>query len=121
MRYLKYGLVAMTPMLGAAGFAQGLSVGMSDGVFLQAQAPSQPSQYSPGQNPTDGKPAADRDSGSNRAGTGGTGANEEGKLGTNVPKATDPAMGDGRAAERTSEPKTQARKKDKKSKDTGVN
>jgi len=41
MRSLKYTVVALTPLLGAGGFAQGLNLGMNDGVMLQARAPAQ--------------------------------------------------------------------------------
>jgi len=41
MRSLKYTVVALTPLLGAGGFAQGLNLGMYDGLILQAQAPAQ--------------------------------------------------------------------------------
>jgi len=41
MRSLKYTVVALTPLLGAGGFAQGLNLGMNDGLMLQAQAPAQ--------------------------------------------------------------------------------
>ena len=41
MRSLKYTVVALTPLLGAGGFAQGLNLGMNDGFMLQAQAPAQ--------------------------------------------------------------------------------
>ena len=41
MRSLKYGVLALTPLLGAGGFAQGLNLGMNDGLMLQAQAPAQ--------------------------------------------------------------------------------
>ena len=45
MRSLKYGVVALTPLLGAGGFAQGLNLGMNDGLVLQAQAPTQTGSY----------------------------------------------------------------------------
>ncbi len=45
MRNLKYGVVALTPLLGAGGFAQGLNLGMNDGVILEAQAPAQTGPY----------------------------------------------------------------------------
>src|SRR6266853_5113413 len=41
MRSLKYMVVALTPLLGAGGFAQGLNLGMNDALILQAQAPAQ--------------------------------------------------------------------------------
>jgi hypothetical protein len=41
MRKFKYGVIALTPLLGAGGFAQGLNLGMNDGFILQAQAPAQ--------------------------------------------------------------------------------
>ena len=45
MRSLKYGVLALTPLLGAGGFAQGLNLGMNDGLVLQAQAPTQTGSY----------------------------------------------------------------------------
>ena len=50
MRSLKYTVVALTPLLGAGGFAQGLNLGMTDGLILQAQALAQAG--------SDGKPKA---------------------------------------------------------------
>ncbi len=41
MRKFKYGVIALTPLLGAGGFAQGLNLGMNDGFVSQAQAPAQ--------------------------------------------------------------------------------
>src|SRR2546423_15530606 len=41
MRSLKYTVVALTPLLGVGGFAQGLNLGMNDGLMLRAQAPAQ--------------------------------------------------------------------------------
>jgi hypothetical protein len=38
MQSLKYAVLGITPLLAAAGFAQGLSVGVKDGAFMQAQA-----------------------------------------------------------------------------------
>ena len=45
MRSLKYGVLALTPLLGAGGFAQGLNLGMNDGLVSQAQAPTQTGSY----------------------------------------------------------------------------
>src|SRR5438309_10931091 len=40
MRNFKYGVIALTPLLGAGGCAQGLNLGMNDGFIAQAQAPA---------------------------------------------------------------------------------
>ena len=48
MRSLKYTVVALTPLLGAGGFAQGLNLGMNDGLILQAQTPAQAGAMSRG-------------------------------------------------------------------------
>src|SRR6185503_11293780 len=45
MRNLKYGVIALAPLLGAGGFAQGLNLGMNDGLIVQAQAPEQAGSY----------------------------------------------------------------------------
>jgi hypothetical protein len=110
MRNLKYGVVALTPLLGAAGFAQGLNLGMTDGVISQGQAPTQTGSY--GAMNGSGKPEPDRESGADRAGT-------------PVSGEVKPDTGGPRAGNLKSTPrahaKTQARKGEKQSKDTGTN
>ena len=110
MRNLKYGVVALTPLLGAGGFAQGLNLGMNDGVILQAQAPAQTGPYDAMNGA--GKPETDRQPDADRAGTPMGG---EIRLDAPAPSAAN--------SKTTSRPqgKTQARKVEKKSKDTGTN
>jgi hypothetical protein len=107
MRILKYGVVALAPLLGAGGFAQGLNLGMSDGLILQAQAPTQTGSY--GAMNGSGRPESDRESGADRAGTPVNG------------KVT-PDAGGTRAENLKSTPrayaKTRARKGEKKPQDT---
>ncbi len=45
MRSLKYGVLALTPLLGAGSFAQSFNLGLTDSAFLLAQAPTQPGSY----------------------------------------------------------------------------
>jgi hypothetical protein len=107
MRNLKYGVVALTPLLGAGGFAQGLNLGMNDGVILEAQAPAQTGPYDAMNG--SGKPETDRQPDADRAGTpmGGTV-----KLDAPAPSA------EGLKTTRRAQAKTHARKGEKKTKDT---
>ena len=98
MRSLKYAVVALTPLLGAGGFAQGLNRGMNDGFMLQAQAPAQTeSTGSYGAMNGSGRPELDRESGAERPAT--------------------RVKGDLKGSPRA-HAKTQARKVGRKSKDT---
>ena len=109
MRNLKYGVIALTPLLGAGGFAQGLNLGMNDGLIVQAQAPSQSyDAVNGGRMPeTDGHPDADR-----------AGA----PMGEAIrPEAPVPSAKDFKTAPRAqakTQARTQARKGEKKSGDT---
>jgi len=67
MRSLKYTVIALTPLLGAGGFAQGLNLGMNDGLILQAQAPAQAGID--GAMSGGGRPERDREPGIERAGS----------------------------------------------------
>jgi hypothetical protein len=112
MRNFKYAVIALTPLLGAGGFAQGLNLGMNDGVILQAQAPAQTVPY--GAMNGSGKPETGRDSAGDRAGS---------PMGGEVkpkPGFGGPSAGDLKSTPRA-QAKTQARKGEKKSKDTGTN
>src|SRR5881397_2739731 len=82
MRSLKYGVGALTPLLGAGGFAQGLNLGMNDGLVLQAQATAQTGSY--GAMSGGGKPEPDRESGAEPAGTPVNGAVKPDSGGTRV-------------------------------------
>ena len=107
MRSLKYGVLALTPLLGAGGFAQGLNLGMNDGLILQAQAPAQTeSTGSYGAMNGSGRPEPDRAA---------TPVNGEAKPDTGAPRA-----GNLKSTPRA-HAKTQARKVGKKSKDTFAN
>ena len=113
MRSLKYGVLALTPLLGAGGFAQGLNLGMNDGLMLQAQAPAQTdSTGSYGAMNGSGRPEPDRESGADRAAI-------------RVSREVRPDVGSPMAADLKGSPrahaKTQARKVGKKSKDTFAN
>ena len=113
MRSLKYAVVALTPLLGAGGFAQGLNLGMNDGLVLQARAPAQTdSTGSYGAMNGGVRPEPDRESGANRAATP---VNGEAK-----PDAGAPRAGNLKGSPRA-HAKTQARKVGKKSKDTVTN
>ncbi len=103
MRSLKYGVLALTPLLGAGSFAQGFNLGMTDGAFLLAQAPTQPGSY--GATNGSGKP----ESAADPAGTPASGEVKPYAGGTRAEnlKTTSRAPA-----------KTQARKGEKKSKDT---
>jgi len=111
MRSLKYGVLALTPLLGAGSFAQGFNLGMTDGAFLLAQAPTQPGSYG-AMNGGSGKAEADRQPDADRAGTP---MGRETKLDPLGPNAADTKTTPRAPA------KTQARKGEKKSKDTGTN
>ena len=89
MRSLKYTVVALTPLLGAGGFAQGLNLGMNDGLILQAQAPER---------------------------TGSDGAMNSGGNAEFKPDAAGPKAGHVRTTPRA-HAKAQARKGEKKSRD----
>jgi len=110
MRNLKYGVLALTPLLGAGGFAQGLNLGMNDGLVLQAQAPTPTGSY--GAMNGGVRPEPDREPGADRAAT-------------PVNGEANPDAGAPRAGNLKSSPrahaKTQARKVGKKSKDTVTN
>jgi hypothetical protein len=110
MHKLKYAVLALTPLLGAAGFAQELNLGMNDGVILQAQAPAQTGSY--GAMNGSGKPESDRESGADRAGTPMGG---ESKPDVPVPGAAEPKTTP------RAQVKAQPRKSEKKAKDTGTN
>jgi len=105
MRSLKYGVLALTPLLGAGGFAQGLNLGMSDGLVLQAQAPTQTGSY--GAMNGGVRPEPDREPGVDRAATP---VNGEAK-----PDAGAPRAGNLKSAPRAN---ARARKGEKKSQDT---
>ncbi len=113
MRSLKYAVVALTPLLGAGGFAQGLNLGMNDGLVLQARAPAQTdSTGSYGAMNGGVRPEPDRESGANRAATP---VNGEAK-----PDAGAPRAGNLKSAPRA-HAKARARKGEKKSKDAVTN
>ncbi len=113
MRSLKYTVVALTPLLGAGGFAQGLNLGMNDGFMLQAQAPAQTeSTGSYGAINGGGRPEPDRESGADRAPT-----RVSGKV---RPDVGSPMAVDFKGSPRA-HAKTQTRKVGKKSKDTVAN
>jgi hypothetical protein len=110
MRSLKYAVLALTPLLSAAGFAQGFNLGMIDGAFLLAQAPAQSGSY--GATNGSGKPEGDREPGTDRAGT---------PMGGEIrPDAPAPSAANSKTTSRP-QGKTQARKVEKKAKDTGTN
>jgi len=106
MRNLKYAVVAMTPLLGAGGFAQGLNLGMNDGVILQAQAPTETGSYGA---MNGGKPETERQADADGSGS------KAIQLDTPVPGA------EKLKATRPAQTKTQARKGEKKAKDTRTN
>src|SRR5947207_13827520 len=97
MRSLKYTVVALTPLLGAGGFAQGLNLGMNDGFMLPAQAPAQTESAGSYGAMNRSGPELDRESGAERAAT--------------------RVRGDLKGSPRA-HAKTQARKVGRKSKDT---
>src|SRR5260221_11334270 len=101
---LKYGVVALTPLLGAGGFAQGLNLGMNDGVIVQAQASVQTGSY--GEMNGSAKPETERKADADGAGS------KAIQLDTPVP---------GAKTTRPAQTKTQARKGEKKAKDTRTN
>jgi hypothetical protein len=107
MRSLKYAVIALTPLLGAGGFAQGLNLGMNDGLILQAQAPAQTGSYDAMNG--GGRPEPDRVPGADRAGT-------------PVNGEVRPDAGGPRAERLKSTPRaharTRARKGEKRSRDT---
>ncbi len=111
MRSLKYGVLALTPLLGAGSFAQGFNLGMTDGAFSLAQAPTQPGSYG-AMNGGSGKPETDHRPDADRAGTP---MSKEIKLDPLGPSAADTKTTSRAPA------KTQARKGEKKSKDTSTN
>jgi hypothetical protein len=104
---LKYGVVALTPLLGAGGFAQGLNLGMNDGVIVQAQAPAQTGSYDEMNGST--KPETERQSDADGAGS------KAIRLDTPV------AGAENLKTTRRAQTKTQARKSEKKAKDTRTN
>jgi hypothetical protein len=103
-------VVALTPLLGAGGFAQGLNLGMNDGVIVQAQAPAQAGSYE--EMNGSAKPETDR-----RPDADGAGApmGKAIQLDTPVPRADDVKT------KRSAQMKTQTRKSEKKAKDTRTN
>jgi hypothetical protein len=106
---LKYGVVALTPLLAAGGFAQGLNLGMNDGVIVQAQAPAETGSYGA---MNGGKPETERRPDADGAGT---------PMGKTIRlDAPVPGAGDLKTTRRA-QAKTQARKSDKKAKDTRTN
>src|SRR6266513_2212822 len=107
MRSLKYGVLALTPLLGAGGFAQGLNLGMNDGLVLQAQAPTQGGSY--GAMNGGVRPEPDREAGADRAETAGNG---EARRDAGAPRAGNFKSTPGAHA------KARARKGEKKSQDT---
>jgi hypothetical protein len=107
MHNLKYGVVALTPLLGAGGFAQGLNLGMNDGVILQAQAPARIGSY--GSVNGSAKPESDRRPDADGPGAGVIRLDAPGPN-AGSPKTTSRARA-----------KTQARKGEKKSRGTGTN
>ena len=116
MRSLKYLVLALTPMLGAGAFAQGLGVGKQDSVFL-AQAGTSGNSMSR-------KPSADRETGTVIAVIP---IFDDGKFATSGANAAGREKGSERAAERKSnrraaaQGKTQARRDDKESNSASVN
>jgi len=108
---LKYGVVALTPLLGAGGFAQGLNLGMNDGVIVQAQAPVQTGSYDPMN--ASAKPETERQA-ERQADADGAGSKAI-QLDTPVPGA------ENLKTKRPTQTKTQARKSEKKGKDTRTN
>jgi len=104
---LKYGVVALTPLLGAGGFAQGLNLGMNDGVIVQAQAPAQTGSYDAMNGSA--KPESERQADADGAGS------KAIQLDTPVPGA------ENLKTKRPTQTKTQARKSEKKAKDTRTN
>ena len=103
---LKYGVVALTPLLGAGGFAQGLNLGMNDGVIVQAQAPVQNGSYEMNRG---AKPETERQADADGAGS------KAIQLDSPVPGA------ENLKTTRPAQTKTQARKGEKKAKDTRAN
>ncbi len=81
MRSLKYLVLALTPMLGAGGFAQGLGVGMNEAVSVQTQVPAQPK---PSADPMSAEPSAAREKGSDRAGIRTSGEGKRNNSGSNA-------------------------------------
>ena len=106
MRSLKYTVVALTPLLGAGGFAQGLNLGMTDGLILQAQALAQAG--SDGAMSGGGRPERDREPAIERAGS---------PLNALKPDAGGPQAESLKSARRA-HAKTRTRKTEKKSHDT---
>lgn len=109
---IRYAVLALIPLLGAAaqaaGFAQGLSVGMKQGAIQQAQA----DMRSSGSQESMGKPQSAPETG---PATAGSRMSEEGKLNTNGPAALDRDKGRARAEDRTNaHPRKQARKSDER-------
>jgi hypothetical protein len=110
LKHLKYGVLALTPLLGAGSFAQTFNLGMNNGAFMLAQAPTQSGSY--GAMNGAGKPEAAREAGTDHAGTPKGG---ETKLDSPAPSAVNSKTMPRPQA------KTQARKVEKKSKDNGTN
>jgi hypothetical protein len=104
---LKYGVVALTPLLGAGGFAQGLNLGMNDGVIVQAQAPAQTGSYDAMNGGA--KPETERQADADGAGR------------KAIQLDTPVAGAENLKTTRPGQTKTQARKREKKAKDTRTN
>ena len=106
MRNLKYGVIALAPLLGAGGgFAQGLNLGMNDGLIVQAQAPEQVNGSE--MREADLQPDAD---------LAGTPVGEVIELEVPAPAAEN--LKTAPRAQTKTQARTQARKGEKKSKDT---
>jgi hypothetical protein len=132
MSKMKYAVLALIPLVGAAGtalaagFAQGLSVGMKQGAIQEAQADMQPSgsrepMVNPVSGPQDSMGAKLPTQNARGATAAASRMSEEGKLNTNGPAALDRDKGRARAADRTSaQPGKQARKVNKKYKSTNL-
>ena len=105
MRSLKYGVLALTPLLGAGSFAQSFNLGLTDSAFLLAQAPTQPGSYGA----TNGSGKPEREPGADPARTPASGEvkPDAGGIRAENLKTTSRAPA-----------KTPARKGEKKSKDT---
>jgi hypothetical protein len=107
---LKYGVVALTPLLGAGGFAQGLNLGMNDGVIVQAQAPAQTGSYE--EMNGSARPETDLRPEANGAGA---------AMGKAIQLDTPVAGAENLKTKRPTRVKAQARKTEKKAKDTRTN
>jgi len=112
MRNMKYGVVALAPLLGAGGFAQGLNLGMNDGVIVQAQAPVQTGSYEEMNGSAKPETETDRRPEANGAGA---------AMGKTIQLDTPVAGAENLKTKRSAQVKTQTRKSEKKAKDTPTN